>query len=170
VERLMEASQAKEKAYKALWLGAPVVPRVRTGVPGGRLISFDDACTECNAETPVAGAAGSGDQRPRHNLVVRQRYGSGVVRKKGNLSIPSDDATPITGAVVSQLIASKLGLPVARLFVQGSDANEKEIELEESGSLDASASVVIVERDENAVQPEREAAAFESCIFRTAAT
>ena len=45
--RLLELTGAKEKAYRQLWPDAPAVPRLRTGVPGGALLSFSEVCEEC---------------------------------------------------------------------------------------------------------------------------
>eukprot|EP00928_Gymnodinium_smaydae_P084177 TRINITY_DN6742_c0_g1_i1.p1 TRINITY_DN6742_c0_g1~~TRINITY_DN6742_c0_g1_i1.p1 ORF type:complete len:1139 (-),score=189.89 TRINITY_DN6742_c0_g1_i1:188-3580(-) len=157
VVKLLDAARAKEEAYGELWLDFPYVPRMRTGLPGGRLLSLADVCDECTA---ITGELATGGKAQRQ-ITIRQRYASGVIRKKGSVSVPLDDSTPVTAASVSKLVLSTLGLPVARLFVN-------EVELEDCTSVDKTVNDVIVEKDENAVPPEKEAAAFESCIFRTA--
>eukprot|EP00929_Paragymnodinium_shiwhaense_P031275 TRINITY_DN17559_c0_g1_i2.p1 TRINITY_DN17559_c0_g1~~TRINITY_DN17559_c0_g1_i2.p1 ORF type:complete len:1116 (+),score=274.30 TRINITY_DN17559_c0_g1_i2:100-3447(+) len=164
MQQLLEASRAKERAYKDHWPGQPVVPRVRTGLLGGRLLAFDDCCPDCQN-----GAEAQGGEMQQHNILVRQRYASGVTRKKGNLTIAADDQKPLTVARLSEMVQAKLGLPVARLFVPGEASGSEDVELRDGSIINRSASVVIVEKDENAVLPEREAAAFESCIFRAAA-
>jgi hypothetical protein len=163
---LLEASRAKEQAYLEYWEEASVVPRVRTGLPDQSLLGIDQ-CMEClsSAATTSGAAAGGADHqqaRSHRNIVVRQRYASGNVRKKGIISVPDDGSMPLTLASVKTLVLAKFGLSVARLWTQGSDGSEVEVDK----SIDQKVELVIIEKDENAVAPEREAAAFESCIFR----
>eukprot|EP00927_Polykrikos_kofoidii_P041630 TRINITY_DN35484_c0_g1_i1.p1 TRINITY_DN35484_c0_g1~~TRINITY_DN35484_c0_g1_i1.p1 ORF type:complete len:1242 (-),score=236.65 TRINITY_DN35484_c0_g1_i1:189-3719(-) len=176
VEALLVAARKKELAYRALWPDAAVVPRVRSGLPNNRLLAFDAICPECQhmsgssvtagAAAAMGNAAASAAPRPCRKIVVRRRYHSGVMRKAGPLSIPAD--APVTAAEVSQLVVEQLNFHVARLIVPETETTSgTEMELEAEDVLDGSVNLIVVEKDENAVPPEREAAAFEGCIFRS---
>jgi len=156
LERLVELSQEKEAAYKRLWPKARVVPRLRTGCYGGKLMCFNDICSQCCGDGSSTTVAGPTALR---SLVIRRRYPSGHVRKQGSVSIP-DDGEPITASILRDLVKAQLSIPVSKLFIP---EGKKDVELNNAETLGETVDKLIVEKDE-AVQ--QEVAAFQGSIFR----
>lgn len=188
VEKLLELAASKEQAYKCLWPDARAVPRVRTGLPGNALLGPTDVCTQCRAGNALGlasssvdstggaagtagapgGAPGAGAaQATQRKLLVRQRYPSGVVRKKGTLALPAAGDSPIKGAALRALVRTQLSLPVAHLWVlRGCEGGpEEEVELQDGDTLEDRIEKVVVQKDE-ATPPAVEATAFQGSVFR----
>lgn len=164
VIRLMDLARQKAQAYRLLWPDSRTVPTVVSGLPDEQLLGADDICKECvstvtNSTSAASAGKASGLQR---TLLVRRRYPtSNVVRKQGEVTLPSD-TTPITAGLVSELIQKELGHPVLKLFADGED---KDKELADQDVIGEEVETVIFIKDENATSAEREAAAFKGSIL-----
>mmetsp|Transcript_13650 Transcript_13650/g.23665 ORF Transcript_13650/g.23665 Transcript_13650/m.23665 type:complete len:276 (-) Transcript_13650:111-938(-) len=58
MEALLKVSEEKDKAFQELWPEAPgaMRPKLKTGLPGNRLLSFGDVCSACRGALPAAPA------------------------------------------------------------------------------------------------------------------
>ncbi|CAK9029096.1 unnamed protein product [Durusdinium trenchii] len=67
LEELLEVSHEKDSAFRELWQSAASMrPRVRTGLPGNKLLSFADVCSECRgAGTEEVKRKATGSGRPQ---------------------------------------------------------------------------------------------------------
>lgn len=169
--RLLELAAAKEHAYQSLWPEARAVPRMRTGLPCGELLGFGDVCLECRADgggaRPGASPAHASGSRARQarNITVRRKYVSGAIRKQGIVTVPEGQVP--TGAALRAAVREKFRFQVLHVFQPGANLSTTGKEVSEHEVLATGVDNVIVEKDETA-PPEREAAAFEGSVFRTA--
>lgn len=191
VRELLEAAKSKEAAYRRHWPLSQRVPRMRSGLPDGGLLELGDVCSECHGDAAalLGGGAGAGagaaeppqpcQQAPaqaqaqaqaRRSIDVRQRYPSGSMKKLGCISVPSDDVAPLTSASISQLVLAKFGLRVGHVYPRGPGKKA----LHDAEALAGDVDAVLVEKAyEGAPTPgaadvERDGAAFETSIFRSA--
>merc|ERR1712113_605508 len=117
IERLLELSLIKEKAYLAVWPDARDVPKLRLGHSQRQLLCISEVCKECdNCEALLAPAT--------QTLTVRRRYASGTLRKLGNIKVP---LTSLTSEAVKTAVNSQLKLPVAGLFVANAEGEFTEV-------------------------------------------
>jgi len=177
--KVMHAARAKEQAYASLWPEARRVPRLRCGMRDGSLLGFADVCAECTGQnagqhavgsaptgTRKSGAAADTAKAATRSITVRRRYpGSGVVRKLGLVKVSQSE--PPSVVAFKDLVREKFNVPVLRVLVPGANSGASPTELPDTEVVGPGRDNLIVEKDEN-VPPERESAAFEGSVFRTA--
>lgn len=162
VVELLQLANAKEQAYQELWRHTPVVPRMRSGVSDGELLSFGETCSVCGVDgrAGVTTGMGNADSAGVHKLLtVKRRYpSSGVTRRHGNLAVGES----VTGSELRELLLEQFKYPVLRVFAE---LNGKEVELQSGDKLEEAVSCIVVEKDESVAN--REASAFQGSIFRS---
>mmetsp|Transcript_16243 Transcript_16243/g.46357 ORF Transcript_16243/g.46357 Transcript_16243/m.46357 type:complete len:776 (-) Transcript_16243:179-2506(-) len=164
--QVLDNSNLKEQAYRALWPDTHSVPRLRTGLADGRLLAFGDTCSECRGDAGGGGCPAAEAASAQRRLVVRRRYPSSkITRKVGHLAVPDSDE-PITGTVLRTLMQEQLELPVARVLVAANPegGGAQEVELQDDDVLCDTLESIVVEKDETA--RDREASAFHGSVFR----
>lgn len=170
---LMEVAAEKERAYKALWPEArPTArPRLRSGLPEGRMLGINDVCTECKASDAVLPGARAEEEKARaagrRLITVRRKFTSGSVRKQGTVTVPVGPG--LTAASLRTAVQEQLKMPVLRLWLpsassMGSGANGSGdlVELKNEEAVGEEQDVIIVEKGE---EEEREGAAFNNSVF-----
>lgn len=175
VLRVLEAARAKERAYEAVRPppGPTSVPRLRTGLPDERLLTYRDVCPECRVQSSRV-ARDSAGPAPR-TLTIKRRFSSGVIRRVGDVKMPCGSLAPMTVDEVCTLVKEGLELPVARLWLPSptrTRGGAQGTELHRGDAFSETVDVLVVERDEEAASKESsraETAAFENSVFRTTA-
>jgi hypothetical protein len=118
---LMEVAAEKERAYKALWPEARPTsrPRLRSGLPEGRMLGINDVCTECKAGDAVLPGARAEEEKARaagrRLITVRRRFSTGTLRKQGTVTVPVGPG--LTAASLRAAVQEQLKLPVLRLWL-----------------------------------------------------
>lgn len=166
LQALLEVSAEKERAFAELWPEAPprLRPRLRSGLPDGRLLAFNDVCTECRiVSTPTPATAVPAAQAKlegRRVFAVRRKYASGTIRKQGSVTVALSASGTITASAVRAAIESQLKMPVLRLHLPGVGGGP-DIELKSYEVISEEQDTVVAEKDE----VEREGTAFNNSVF-----
>jgi len=164
---LLAIARQKTEAYQRLWPDSRRVPELVSGLADAQqLLGADDICKECGPSTASSsGSAALGSKAlGQRTLVVRRRYpASKIVRRQGEVTLPSD-GTPITAGLVRDLIQKELGQPVLSLFTDAG-AQAKDVELHHNEIIGEEVESIIMIKEENATYAERETAAFKGSIF-----